>query len=274
MSDMWDGVAGAWERNADAVDAQLAPATSVMLDAAGIGVGSAVLDIACGAGSAGIVAAGRAGAEGRVALADDAPLMVEAAARRSAGLPQVTTLVCDLEQIDAPDASFDGVICRHGLMFADDKAAAVAEARRVLRPGGRYAAMTWDGRAANPWLGLIMDAVGEQFGVPFPPPGIPGPFALDDPELLAQALRAGGLQDVVVTRVATPMRTTSIDTWWDLVPQLAGPLAIALEGMDPGVRDAIRDRALAKGAAAARPTAEGIEMDGSVLVAAGHRARD
>ena len=57
-------------------------------------------------------------------------------------------------------------------MFVDEPADAVREARRVLRPGGRYVAMTWDAREANPWLGLILDAVGEQFGVPFPPPGI------------------------------------------------------------------------------------------------------
>ncbi len=271
VSDMWDSVAGAWERNADSVDAQLTHATGVMLDAARLAGGDGVLDIACGAGSAGIAAAERVGASGRVVLADDAPMMVEAAARRSAGLPQVGTLVCDLASIDAPDASFDAVLCRHGLMFAEDHGAAVAEARRVLRPGGGYVAMTWDSRAANPWLGLLMDAVGEQFGVPFPPPGIPGPFALDDPDRLADVLRAGGLDDVDVTRIATPMRTASVDTWWELVPQLAGPVAIALAGMEEDVRDAIRARALGYAAEAARATGDGIEMDGSVLVASGQR---
>jgi len=271
MSEMWDSVAGAWERNADLVDAQLAPATATMLDAARLAEGNAVLDIACGAGSAGIAAAGRVGAAGRVVLADDAPLMVEAAGRRSAGLPQAGTLVCDLTGIEAPDASFDAVLCRHGLMFADDHSAAVAEARRVLRPGGRYVAMTWDSRAANPWLGLIMDAVGEQFGVAFPPPGVAGPFPLDDPGLLADALRGGGLEDAEVVRVATPMHTASLETWWELVPQLAGPLAIALAGMEADVRDAIRARALAHGAGAARASGDGIEMDGSVFVASGRR---
>ncbi len=99
--------------------------------------------------------------------------MVQAAARRAAALPQVTTLVCDELQLEAADESFDAVLCRHGLMFVDDPADAVREARRVLRPGGRYVAMTWDAREANPWLGLILDAVGEQFGVPFPPPQHP-----------------------------------------------------------------------------------------------------
>ncbi len=202
MSDMWNGAADGWERNADVVDAHLAAATANLLDAAGVAAGSAVLDVAAGPGGAGLAAAARGA---RVVLADVAPAMVDAARRRSEGMPDVSAIVCDELAIDAPDASFDAVLCRHGLMFVDAPADAVREARRVLRPGGRYAAMTWDARAANPWLGLILDAVGEQFGVPFPPPGMPGPFSLDAPDTLAAALEQGGLEDVRVARVATPM---------------------------------------------------------------------
>ena len=131
--------------------------------------------------------------------------------------------------------------------------------------------MTWGTREANPWLGLVLDAVGEQFGVPFPPPGIPGPFSLSDPVLLEDALRAGGLDDVEVVTVATPMQRASLEAWWELVPQLAGPLAVALAGMEDEVRAAIRTRALGYGAAAARPGDDGIEMAGSVLIASGRR---
>ena len=271
VTEMWNGVAGAWERNAQVVDVQLAAATATMLDAGQVGAGDAVLDVAAGPGGAGIAAAARVGDGGRVVLSDDAPAMVEAAARRAADLPSVTTMVCDQTRIDAPDESFDAVVCRHGLMFVDTPAAAVREARRVLKPGGRYVAMTWGTREANPWLGLILDAVGEQFGVEFPPPGIPGPFSLSDGAELADALRAGGLEDVDVVTVATPMGRESLEAWWEIVPQLAGPLAVALAGMPEDVREEIRARALGYGAAAARPGDEGIEMEGSVLIASGRR---
>lgn len=269
---MWNSVASAWERNADFVDAHMADATAAMLDAAQIGAGDEVLDLAAGPGGAGIAAATRTGESGRVVLADVAPAMVEAAARRGAAIPQISTLVCDQSTIDLPDESVDAVICRHGLMFADVPADAVGEARRVLRPGGRYAAVTWDARSANPWLGLVLDAVGEQFGVPFPPPGIAGPFSLDSPDLLTAVLRDGGLADVRVSRVATPMRMPSLETWWERVPELAGPLAAALAGMESSVRDEIRQRALHSGEAAARVIDGGIELDGSVLVGSGRRA--
>jgi SAM-dependent methyltransferase len=271
MSEMWDSVAEAWGRNADLVDEQLAAATAAMLDAARIGPGDRVLDVAAGPGGAGIAAAARVGGSGAVVLTDVAPRMVDAAARRAAGLPQVSTLVCDEARLEAADESFDAVICRHGLMFVEEPADAVREARRVLRDEGRYVAMTWDARAANPWLGLILDAVGEQFGVPFPPPSIPGPFALGDPARLSEVLASGGLRDVAVARLAAPLRRASLDAWWDLVPQLAGPLALALAGMEDDVREEIRARALSSGAQAARPGDDGIEFDASVLIASGRR---
>jgi SAM-dependent methyltransferase len=271
-SEMWDIAADGWERNADIVDEFLAAATARMLDAAQISAGNAVLEVACGPGGAGIAAARRVGDSGRVVLADVAPAMVAAAARRTAAMENVSTLVGDQVDIDAPDGAFDAVIGRHGLMFADPAAAAVREAVRVLRSGGHYATITWGARADNPWLGLVFDAVGEQFGVVFPPPELPGPFSLDDPDLLVAALQEGGLRDVRVERIDTPMAVASLDEWWSLVPQLAGPLAVALAGMEPEVSGAIRERALGHAATAVRVTEAGVEFPGSVLVASGRSA--
>lgn len=271
MSEMWNSVAAAWERNADFVDEHLAGATEELLDAAQVTEGDAVLDLATGPGGAGLAAADRVGPSGRVVLADDASEMVAVAARRAHGRNSVGTAVFDQCAIATADRSLDAVISRHGLMFVEDPTIAVREAARVLRPGGRYAAMTWDRREANPWLGLILDAVGEQFGVPFPPPGIAGPFSLSDSEGLVAVLETGGLEDVRVSSLATPMPAASLDAWWDRVPQLAGPLAIALAGMEPEVRDAIRQRALSAGAAAARPADDRVVLDGSVLIASGRR---
>ncbi|MEZ5123312.1 MAG: methyltransferase domain-containing protein [Solirubrobacterales bacterium] len=272
MAEMWDSVASGWERNAQFVDAHIAPATELLLDEATIGPGDRVLDLATGPGGAGVAAAERVGDGGRVVLADVAGEMVAAAGRRTADDPRITTLVCDQMAIDAPDESFDAVIVRHGLMFAEDPVAAVREAARVLRSGRRYAAMTWDRRDANPWLGVTLDAVSEHIGAPVPPPGIRGPFSLDEPDLLVAAFGDAGLEDVRARTVATPMTAASLEDWWDRVLALAGPLAVVLANMEPEARAAVRERALRLGEAAARRTGDGITLAGSVIVASGRRA--
>jgi SAM-dependent methyltransferase len=266
VSEIWDNAAPGWEANADFVDRHLAGATDLLLGALGVGPGGRVIDLACGPGGTGLAAAEVVGPGGRVVPADVAPAMVEIAARRAAGMAQVETIVCDQAAIEAPEASFDVALARHGLMFAEVPTAAVAEAGRVLRPGGRYGAITWGPREANPWLGIILDSVGEQFGVTFPPPGIAGPFSLDQPEKLAGALGRGGLEEVEVQELATPMWSASVEDWWERVPRLAGPLAQALAGMEDEVRSAIRERALGRASDVARTVDGGIELDGSVLI--------
>lgn len=272
MSEMWDSVAPGWEANATFVDEQLALATEALLDAGGVGEGDAVLELAAGPGGAGLAAAERAGSTGRVVLSDVAAEMVGVAARRASAAAQVSTAVFDQSAIGFGDASFDAVISRHGLMFAEDPVDAVAEAVRVLRVGGRYAAMTWDRRELNPWLGLVLDAVGDQFGVPFPPPSVRGPFSLDNAGTLTSVLRDGGLQDVTVKAISTPMHARSLREWWERVPRLAGPLAIALGGMEADVREAIAERAMQAAAKAAVQEEDGIVFAGSVLIGSGRAA--
>lgn len=272
MSEMWDSVAPGWEANAGFVDEQLAAATEALLDATQIGEGDRVLDLAAGPGGAGLAAAHRVGSTGRVVLSDVAAEMVAVAAKRASAEAQVSTAVFDQSAIDFGEASFDAVINRHGLMFVEDPAQTVAEAVRVLRAGGRYAVMTWDRREANPWLGLVLDAVSAQFGVPFPPPNVRGPFSLDTPEAVTSVLCDGGLEDVTLQAMSTPMHAASLEEWWERVPKLAGPLAIALAGMDADVRDAIGERAIQSGTKAAASEEDGIVFEGSVLIGSGHKA--
>jgi SAM-dependent methyltransferase len=269
---MWNSVACGWEASAEFIDGHLALPTETLLDAAAISAGDSVLELAAGPGGAGLAAAERVGGSGSVVLSDAAAEMIAVAQRRASASPQVSTAVFDQSKIDAEDGRFDAVISRHGLMFAEDPVVAVHEAARVLRDGGHYAAMTWGPRELNPWLGLVLDAVGEQFGVPFPPPNVRGPFSLGELQLLRSVLQEGGLVDVQVDTVAAPMRLASLEAWWEQVPKLAGPLAIALDGMEPDVREAIAQRALDAGAKVARSSEGGIEFAGTVLVGSGRTA--
>ena len=123
-------------------------------------------------------------------------------------------------------------------MFATKPAQALTEVRRVLRPGGRAVFAVWGPRAANPRLSLMFDAVSRQVGAPMPPPGVPGPFALDDSEALRSLLVGSSLVDLSLTDVATPMPAGSFDEWFDRTTTLAGPLAARLAAMPDDVIEA------------------------------------
>jgi SAM-dependent methyltransferase len=266
---MWAAVADGWAEHAEYADARGAAVTEQMLRATAPQPGERVLELACGPGGLGLAAAERVAPTGAVVLSDVVPEMTAIAAARAEarGLTNVTTRELDLERIDEPDASYDVVLCREGLMFAPDPDRAAREIRRVLRPGGRVALAVWGARDRNPWLGVVFDAVSAEIGAPVPPPGVPGPFSLGDPERLAGLLAGAGLSDVVVGELPVPLRARSFDEWWARTSALAGPLAKMLAALSDEAAQAIRVRAQA--AVGAYETPAGLELPGVSLIAAG-----
>jgi SAM-dependent methyltransferase len=264
---MWAAVAPAWREHAGYADARGAQVSERMLEA--VRPGDEVLELACGPGGLGLLAARRAA---HVVLSDVVAEMTEIATERAAeqGIDNIETRVLDLEDIDEPDAAYDVVLCREGLMFAGDPARAAGEIHRVLRPGGRVAIAVWDARERNPWLGLVFDAVSAQLGHPVPPPGIPGPFSLGDADRLAALLASAGFEDVTVGEMAVPLRAGSFEEWWRRTSALAGPLAKVLAALPEPALDALRNRLMA--ATAPYATASGLELPGASLIGLARRA--
>jgi SAM-dependent methyltransferase len=269
---MWAAVAGSWGKHADYVDARGASMTEKMLELTAPQPGERVLELACGAGGVGLAAAVRVAPGGEVVLSDVAAEMTAIAAARAGalGLSNVSTRELDLEQIDQPDESYDVVICREGFMFATDPARAAREIRRVLRPVGRVALTVWGPRERNPWLGVVFDTLSAQLGAPVPPPGIPGPFSLEDADKLASLLSNAGLVDVGVSELSTPLRADSFEQWWTRTSSLAGPLATLLASLPEDAALALRGHL--EEAVSPYRTSTGLEFPGVTLVAGAHRA--
>jgi SAM-dependent methyltransferase len=268
---IWASVAPSWGELAEQVDTRGAVVAQAMLDSAGLQRGQRVLELACGPGGVGIAAAAIVGPSGAVVLSDIAPEMTAIAAERAknAGLTNVATREVDLERIDYPETAFDRVLCREGLMLVPDPASAVREARRVLRSDGRAVFAVWGPRDRNPWLGVLFDAVTAQTGLPVPPPGIPGPFSLEAPGALDELLVEAGFSGTNVREIPTPMKVSSVDEWWSVVPSLAGPLARVLGSLPVEVSTAIRARVDA--AMADFATADGYELPGVSVLGVGRR---
>jgi ubiquinone/menaquinone biosynthesis C-methylase UbiE len=268
---MWASVAEAWREHADYTDTRHAPETALMLDLTNPQPGERVVELACGAGGLGLAAAPLVGPAGEVVLSDVAAEMTEIAAERAhaRGLGNTTTRVLDLEAIAEPDDAFDVVLCRDGLQFAVEPVRAVREIARITRPGGRIALAVWGPRARNPWLGTVLDAASAQLQRPFPPPGMPGPFALEDAGEVDTIVRAAGFVDVAITELSVPMQAKSFEEWWRRTSGLAGPLSSVLAMLPPDAAEALQERA--REAAVPFTTAEGLAFAGVALVASATR---
>lgn len=79
------------------------------------------------------------------------------------GMGRVTFRQADAQALPFPDAAFDAVVCQFGAMFFPDRVAAYREARRVLRPGGRFLFSTWDRVEHAPVARVALDALSRRF---------------------------------------------------------------------------------------------------------------
>jgi ubiquinone/menaquinone biosynthesis C-methylase UbiE len=268
---MWAAVAPRWADYAEDVDRRGEQMTKRIFELAEVRPGQHVLELASGPGGAGLEAAEIVGAQGRVVISDVVPEMVEAAASRARqrGLQNVATTVLDLEAIDQPGDAFDVVLCREGLMFAVDPGEALAEIQRVLHPHGRFAFSVWGHRDANPWLGVVLDAVAAVTGMVVPPPGMPGPFALSDATALVGLMETAGFDAVSIEELSVPLRSPSLESWWARTTAVAGPVVQIVAGLDASKQTAMAEHVRA--AAARYVTDAGLVFPGIALVGCGHR---
>ncbi len=266
---MWASVAPGWGANAEFIDRRGSAVTGRMIELTAPASGESVLELACGPGSVGLAAAERVAPDGTVVVSDVAAEMVAIAAARAEerGLSNISSRVLDLERIDEPDGLYDVVLCREGLMLVPDPERAAREIARVLAPGGRFAVAVWGPRERNPWLGFIFDAVSAELGNPVPPPGIPGPFSLEDRDRFAALLADAGLAEVTVNEVSVPLRAPSADVWLERASAMAGPLANVLASLPDEAKASIRERATTAAAPFEGP--EGLDLPGVTLLASG-----
>jgi ubiquinone/menaquinone biosynthesis C-methylase UbiE len=175
----------------------------------GLKPGWHVLDVASGLGPVARLAAEAAGPSGRVVASDISAAMLAVASARpeGPGWAAMEYLECPASAIAAADDSFDVVLCQQGLQFFPERAAAVAEMRRVLRPGGTAVMSTWAAERPLGLFGPMIEAMLET-GVaePFPRAFDAGSYCLSAADL-AELLQAAGFRDVGV-------ETVELDASW------------------------------------------------------------
>ena len=142
----------------------------------------------------------------------------------------VTFQAADAQQLPFEDESFDLVLCLFGIMFFPDKVRANAEARRVLRPGGRYLLVTFNRLDLNP----VPEAAGKAVATLFPedPRYMErGPFSYTDAALVTEDLRSAGFESIELETVELSSLVSAQDAARGIV--LGSPFRAEIERLDP-----------------------------------------
>ncbi len=240
--EQWQEAAGAWHRWGPRLEAWLGEATEVMLEMAGVGPGSRVLDVAAGAGGQTLVAARRVGPDGYVLATDISPNILEFAAEsaRQAGLTNVETRVMDGEDLEElEEGSFDAVISRVGLIYFPDQQKALGGMRRALKPGGKIAAIVYSTPESNKFFSIPVSIIRRRAQLPPPLPGQPGPFSLGAPGTLEEVFESAGLMDVRSQILSASLRLPSAAECVRFERESFGALHQMLSGLPESERGAV-----------------------------------
>lgn len=234
----WEQMAGGWERALERIEASARPVREWLLRELAPRRGDVLLDLAAGPGETGFAAAALVGEQGRVVSSDRSPAMVEVGRRRAdeLGLQNVEHLVLDAEDLDLPDASVDGAICRFGYMLMVDPGQALHETRRVLRPGGRLVFSVWREAERNPWVAVPGEMFVRRGFVPPPKPGAPGMFALASDERIGELLGGAGFDTWKIEDVPVRFVAADLDEYIEGARETGGVFARAWEAASENER--------------------------------------
>jgi SAM-dependent methyltransferase len=175
--------------------------TQCMLDVADLKPGSRVLDLCCGQGNVSEALIGRGC---RVTGIDFSPAMLEFARTRA---PSAIFIKADAQQLPFGDAEFDSVVSNLGVCHVPDQPRALLEARRVLRPDGRFAMTVWCGPDLSPCFEIVYGAI-KTFGDPeVSAPAAPDFHQFARPDKAKKLLQVAGFSHV---------QSSVIDCAWDL----------------------------------------------------------
>ena len=210
-----------------------------LLEAVGAAPGVRLLDVATGPGYVAATAAER----GAQALGIDFAAAMVAEARKR--YPNIPFQEGDAEALDLSDSGFDAVTINFGLLHLARPEHALAEAQRVLRPGGRVGFTVWATPYEAVGFRIVLNAIQTHGNLDVPLPPAKPFFYYSDPATSEQALREAGFVQPRVTPIPQTWRLPSPDALFDAMygatVRTAGLLHAQSESALTAIRNAIRE---------------------------------
>jgi SAM-dependent methyltransferase len=275
----WNGDAGEnWSERDEEMDSMLRPLGVAAMAGAAPASGERVVDVGCGCGATSFLLAERVGLSGSVLGVDiSAPMLAQARAKL-AGLAAGARGVLGFEQADAsthefPQAAFDLLFSRFGVMFFADPTAAFANMRLALKPGGRLAFLCWGAVEENEWITVPMRSAMAHLPAPEPvDPRAPGPFAFSDGDYVGGILGSAGFTDIDLEAFTPTLRfgrgrsvAETAEFFLDL-----GPTARALAGQPDSLRKTVKEAIIAS--ISDRYVGDALELGGRCWIVTARRS--
>lgn len=208
--EFWNGTAGKqWSQLQKQVDANLRPFADAAIAALAPQPGERVIDVGCGAGDTTLSIADRVQGHGFVLGVDISRPLLQRAMARAANTPEypIRFIEADAQHHAFEAGQYDALFSRFGVMFFSDPAAAFANMRRALKPGGRVTFCCWRDRRENEWVRLPVEATRKHLSElpPGPGPDEPGPFSFADSARAQRVLNTAGYVDIAETKFDTEL---------------------------------------------------------------------
>lgn len=226
-----------WERAAGAYDDFVGKVTSgsvkPLLDAAGAVAGSRVLEVCCSPGYGSAAAIARAAEAVGV---DFSAKMVQTARKR---VPQGEFREADAQSLPFEDASFDAVICPFGVLHLPEPEQGIAEAFRVLKPGGRFAFTVWCTPEKVQFFELVLGAVQAHGTMDVPLPEAPPMFRFSEHDECRRVLENTGFVGIEISDIPLFYHPDSAEQLLDFTYKSAVRTPLVLELQTPEARERI-----------------------------------
>ena len=239
----WDAAAAGWNKFWPVFERAAQHVSDRLVELARIREGSRVLDIATGNGEPALTAARRAGASGRVIATDQSEGMLAIARSRAAslGITNVEFRATDGEKLTLAERDFDAIVCRWGLMFMPDVAAAVMGMHDRLASGGWLATAVWASADKVPIIGIGAEVVRRLANLPPPPPDALEPTRLADPSRLTGIMEKAGFKDITVERIPVTFEYESAAAFTQFRYEVSAPFRALMGQVTPELRQRIFD---------------------------------
>lgn len=190
--------------------------------------GATVLDVACGPGTLGLIAAQTAS---KVHGIDFSEAMLDIFKQKSAqaGHDHIELHCGDAQALPYADDTFDAAFSMFGLMFFPDRSRGFAEIHRTLKPGGRIAVTSWAPMDQSP---AMMTMFGALRAIK---PELPEPqrsvTTLENPDVFHQEMIEAGFKDVEIRPLTQGFPVTTIPQFWEDMIKGSAPLVMMKKAM-------------------------------------------